>query len=344
MAVRDHIEKVNHRSGDRIVFGTGVEYGQAPAGGEPEAAVLGAMDTTGDGEAGRALGAAQAIFYTVIHGFERLPVVIGEAPQFALGDAADTAGGAQPQRFAVIGDTGDVVAEQTVFGGEGKKLAIAVGVQAAIEGSDPEGAVAVLVERTDLIAGKAGGCREEALFISLEAPQTFAVGTGPDFAIFTLSEDHECAGQQGPAGNDHLELVALELGQAGRQGYPQIAGRILERVVDGFALQRVRGPERSELAIAHASQAAARADEQIAVTGLANREDLVGRQPVTIGEDFVALGGEQHEAGIVEAHPDVALAILVDRVGIVAGQTFGFTVDGENVVAQTRKAVVSAYP
>ena len=56
-------------------------------------------------------------------------------------DPADAARSAQPQRLAVVGDIGDVVAQQTVFLNEVGKLAIAIYRETTAERADPEAAI-----------------------------------------------------------------------------------------------------------------------------------------------------------------------------------------------------------
>src|ERR1035441_4585785 len=53
---------------------------------------------------------------------------------------------------------------------------------------------------------------------------------------------------------------------------------------------------------------------------------------------------KQHDAEIVEAHPNPAAAVLKHGILRVAGQPFGFSVHHENIVAPPAETAVGANP
>src|ERR1039458_4436541 len=156
-----------------------IEDGQPAAGGEPEAAVLVAVAATAGGIAWGTLRAAQAVVGAIVDGIEGFSLAGGEIRQLVFRDAADAAGGAEPEGFAIVGDIGDVVAEQAVLLREPLKTAFAKRAQATAERADPQCSVGVLIEFADVIAGESGGQLVRANILVLDAPETLAEGAGP---------------------------------------------------------------------------------------------------------------------------------------------------------------------
>src|ERR1035441_7058967 len=134
-----------------------IEDRQPAAGGEPEAAVRVAVAATAGGIAGGTLRAAQAVAGAIVDGIEGFSFAGGEIRQLALRDAADAAGGAEPEGFAIVGNIGHVVAEQAVLLSEPLKAAFAKRAKAAAKRADPQGSVRVIIQFADVIAGKSSG-------------------------------------------------------------------------------------------------------------------------------------------------------------------------------------------
>src|SRR5579883_729425 len=104
----------------------------------------------------------------------------GEFPQLLFGDAADAARGAQPEGLAVVGNPRHIVAQKAVFCGESLEFAVAIRVEPAAEGGDPQGPVGVEVERAHLIARKAIFRGELARAAAIDPPKALAVSSRPD--------------------------------------------------------------------------------------------------------------------------------------------------------------------
>src|SRR5436309_6847536 len=104
----------------------GIEYGDAPRRREPEPAVDGAIPAAADRVAGRALRASESILQAVVDGLQARAAAGCKIIKLPPGDAANAAGRAQPQRFAVVSYVGHIVAQQTVFFRELRKPAVAV--------------------------------------------------------------------------------------------------------------------------------------------------------------------------------------------------------------------------
>ena len=94
----------------------------------------------------------------------------------------------------------------------------------------------------------------------------------------------------------------------------------------------------------HHGQAVARADQQVAGAGLADRVDLVVGQPVARGIDPPLAAGGEHQAAFVKAHPHAPGAVLQGGGGKQARPSFAAAVDGERVVAQPAQPGVIADP
>src|ERR1017187_2443858 len=134
-----------------------IEDRQPAAGGEPEAAVRVAVAATAGGIAGGTLRAAQAVAGAIVDGIEGFSFAGREIRQLAFRDAADAAGSAEPEGFAIVGDIGDVVAEQAVVLREPLKAAFAKRAQTTAKSADPQCSFRVLIEFADVIAGESGG-------------------------------------------------------------------------------------------------------------------------------------------------------------------------------------------
>src|SRR5580704_17218647 len=87
---------------------------QPKTGGKPQPSVGRTVAATRR-VARRALRTPQSVVHSVIRGLQVLPASGGEIPELPFGDAANAARGAEPQRLAIVGYVGDVVAEQPVF-------------------------------------------------------------------------------------------------------------------------------------------------------------------------------------------------------------------------------------
>src|ERR1039458_4739170 len=111
---------------------------QPAAGGEPEAAIRSAVAATAGGIAGGTLRAAEAVAGAIVDGIEGFYFAGGEIRQLAFRDTADAAGGAEPEGFAIVGDIGDVVAEQAILLGEPLKVAFAKRAETAAKGARSE--------------------------------------------------------------------------------------------------------------------------------------------------------------------------------------------------------------
>src|ERR1039458_7545600 len=165
-----------------------IENRQPAAGGEPETAIRGALPAAACGIAGVTLGAAEAVAHPIVDGIEGFPFAGGEVRQLALGDAAYAARGAEPEGFAIVGDIGDVIAEQAVLLREPLKAAFAKRAQATSQRTDPQCSVGVLIEFADVIGRESGGHCVGADILILDAPETFIYRAGPQRAIAVFSQ------------------------------------------------------------------------------------------------------------------------------------------------------------
>ncbi|PWU04984.1 MAG: hypothetical protein C5B51_15560 [Terriglobia bacterium] len=93
----------------------------------------------------RALRAAQAVGCSIIRRMQDLNPMLGPILQLLLGDLADAARRAEPQRTAIIHNVGNVVAEKALLGRITDELSVAQRVQAAAERAHPQGSVRILV-------------------------------------------------------------------------------------------------------------------------------------------------------------------------------------------------------
>src|SRR5207302_9843393 len=100
------------------------------------------------------------------------------------------------------------------------EAAVAQRIQSAAERADPQSARGVFLERPDLVAGKPVGRREEPLvpawLVTRDAPESFAIGAGPDGSIAAFAQRGHHIDQQEPAGRGVAELFAMEHAEPAR--------------------------------------------------------------------------------------------------------------------------------
>src|SRR5262249_23745068 len=133
--------------------------------------------------AGRGLRASQAVFYPVIDRTQSDNSLGGQVAQLSLGDAADAACGAQPQRFSIIYKIGDVIAQKPVLGGEMSESSISECVQPPTECRNPKCSVLIFEQGTDLIARKSIFSRQPTPVLAAKPEQARLVGSGPQGPI-----------------------------------------------------------------------------------------------------------------------------------------------------------------
>src|ERR1039458_9770822 len=95
------------------LFRSRVEHRQAPPGGKPEPPVGGPDAAAGGRIGGSALRAAQPVLHPVVLGLQPRSLPGAEFLELFLGDPADAARRAQPQRFAVVEHLADVDRKST---------------------------------------------------------------------------------------------------------------------------------------------------------------------------------------------------------------------------------------
>src|ERR1700728_3366974 len=98
------------------------------------------------------------------------------------------------------------------------------------------------------------------------------------------------------------------------------------------------------MTLVHTAEAPHGSDQQIAVAGLMDIEDLVVRQAVFNGVDTKLSPLKSNQAAVVITNPDLAPAILVHYDRFVAGQPFGAAIHAEAVIAEPRQRAVRAHP
>ncbi len=110
------------------------------------------------------------------------------------------------------------------------KASIAQPIQPAAKRADPQRAVGVLAQRTDLVVRETvGGCKQFGLSM-LPAPQALSIGAGPQNVVFARTEHDYRAVQEWPARDRILKPAAAQFVEAARRGDPEPAGTVFQRV------------------------------------------------------------------------------------------------------------------
>src|SRR5260370_25881690 len=119
------------------------------------------------------------------------------------------------------------------------ELAVAQGMQPATKGADPERTLRILVERTDLIAGKAVSGSVLPPLISHHPPEALPVGARPNRAVPSLGQRDHKIDQQRTARDYVLKLIGADHAKSRRRREPKPAVRILDRIEHSFPCQPI---------------------------------------------------------------------------------------------------------